>query len=314
MLKNVRAWAIMALVIYQPNALQNSGLHLSSSAAGHGVKEQMDPVQALLEQIRQERGIDLGSYKPSFVQRRLAMRLRARGCPDYVAYRQLLCHEPAEYGPLLDALTINLTRFFRDATTFQAIEEKLLPELLQSRSATQRLRLWSAGCAAGEEAYSMAIMLRECLGADLPRWRLEILATDLDSKVLEKARQGLYDPFSFQGVTSRYQSWIDRYFTAGSQRQLAAEVRGMVRFQQHNLIQSPPPPDLDLILCRNVLIYFDRPQQDRLYPAFHQALRADGCLVLGKAEIMPLAWSRHFVPVDRREHIYRRIDLLKERR
>ena len=270
----------------------------------------MNPVQALLEQIRQERGVDLGSYKPSFLQRRLAMRLRARGCPDYAAYGQLLRHDPAEYGPLLDALTINLTRFFRDATAFQAIQDKLLPELLRSRSSKRRLRVWSAGCAAGEEPYSLAIMLRECPGADLPRWRLEILATDLDNKVLDKARQGLYDPFSFQGLAPHYQPWIDRYFAPGPQRQLAAEVRGMVTFQKHDLIQGPPPSDLDLILCRNVLIYFDRPQQDRLYPAFHQALRADGFLVLGKAEIMPMAWSHHFVPVDRREHIYRRIDTL----
>ncbi len=278
----------------------------------------MDPVQALLEQIRQERGIDLSSYKSSFLQRRLAMRLRARGCSDYAAYRQMLRRDPAEYGPLLDALTINLTRFFRDATTFQAIEEKLLPELLERRSSKRRLRLWSAGCAAGEEAYSLAIILRERLGADLPRWRLEILAADLDCKALDKARRGLYDAFSFQGLTSHYQSLVERYssyFTPAPQRQLAAEVRGMVTFQQLNLIQDPPPPDLDLILCRNVLIYFDRAQQDRLYPAFHQALRADGYLVLGKAEIMPMAWSRHFVSVDRREHIYRPSnDPLKERR
>ena len=281
---------------------------LSPLTTGHGVKEQLDPVKALLEQIRQERGVDLGSYKPSFLQRRLAMRLRARGCPDYAAYRQLLRREPAEYGPLLDALTINLTRFFRDATAFQAIEEKLLPELLQSRSSKRRLRVWSAGCAAGEEPYSLAIMLCECLGADLPRWRLEIMATDVDDKVLEKARQGLYGPFSFQGLAPRYQAWIDRYFIPGPQRQLAAEVRGMVTFRHHDLVQDPPPADLDLLLCRNVLIYFDRQQQDRLYPTFHQVLRADGFLVLGKTEIMPMAWGRHFAPVDRREHIYRRVD------
>jgi len=143
---------------------------------------------------------------------------------------------------------------------------------------------------------------------------LEILATDLDCKVLDKARQGLYDSFSFQGLTPHYQPWVERYFTPDPQRQLAAEVRGMVTFRQHDLIQDPPPPALDLILCRNVLIYFDRPQQDRLYSAFHQALRADGCLVLGKAEIMPMAWSCYFVPVDRREHIYRRIAPSKERR
>jgi chemotaxis protein methyltransferase CheR len=270
------------------------------------VKEQIDPVEALLEQIRQERGFDLGSYKPSFLQRRLAVRLRARGCPDYASYGQLLRREPEEYGPLLDVLTINLTRFFRDATTFQAIEDKFLPELLKSRSSKRRLRLCSAGCAAGEEPYSLAIMLRESLGADLCRWQVEILATDVDEKVLEKARQGLYDPFSFQGLASHYQPWVERYFTPGPKRQLAAEVRDMVTFQRHDLVRDPLPADLDLLLCRNVLIYFDRQQQDRLYHAFHQALQADGFLVLGKTEIMPMAWGRHFVPVDRREHIYRR--------
>jgi chemotaxis protein methyltransferase CheR len=222
----------------------------------------------------------------------------------------LLRHDPAEYGLLLDALTINLTRFFRDTTTFQAIEEKLLPELLERQSAKRRLRIWSAGCAAGEEAYSLAIMLRERLGADLPHWRLEILATDLDSKALDKARQGLYDSFSFQRLSPRYQAWIERYFTPDCRRRLAAEVRGRVTFRRHDLIQDPPPTGLDLILCRNVLIYFDRPQQDRLYSAFHQALRADGFLVLGKTEIMPMAWGHHFVPLDRREHIYRRINPL----
>jgi chemotaxis methyl-accepting protein methylase len=264
---------------------------------------------ALLEQVRQERGIDLDSYKPSFLQRRLAIRLRARDCPDYASYGRLLRREPEEYGPLLDALAINLTRFFRDATTFQAIEEKCLPALLKARAAERRLRLWSAGCAAGEEPYSLAIILREKLGAVLRRWQIEILATDADESALEKARHGLYDPFSFQGVAPRYQAWIERYFTSDQKhRQLAAEVRTMVSFQRHDLTRDPPPADLDLLLCRNVLIYFDSALQDRLYRAFHKALRAEGFLVLGKTEIMPMTWGRLFAPVELREHIYRRIN------
>jgi chemotaxis methyl-accepting protein methylase len=265
-------------------------------------------MEMLVEEIRRERGFDLGSYKPSFLQRRLAIRMRARNCPDYTSYGRLLRREPEEYGPLLNALAINLTRFFRDPTTFQAIEEKCLPALLEARAAERRLRIWSAGCAAGEEPYSLAIILREKLGALLRRWQIEILATDVDENALEKARQGLYGPFSFQGVAADYQAWIERYFTAGHKhRQLTAEVRAMVSLQRHDLTQDSPPGDLDLLLCRNVLIYFDGALQDRLYRAFHKALRPEGFLVLGKTEIMPMVWGHLFAPVDLREHIYRRI-------
>jgi len=269
---------------------------------------QTGALEALMEQIRQERGFDLSAYKPSFLSRRVAVRMRARGCPDYAAYGQLLRREPQEYGPLLDALTINLTRFFRDASTFQALQERFLAELLKSRDAARHLRIWSAGCAAGEEPYSLAILLRETLGPALPRWRLQILATDVDDKVLQRAREGCYDTQSFQGVAPRYQAWVERYFSPGPRRQLRPEVRAMVSFQQHDLNQRPPLAGLDLLLCRNVLIYFDREQQDRLYQGFYQALRTNGFLVLGKTEMLPMAWVRHFAPEDLREHIYRRVD------
>jgi chemotaxis methyl-accepting protein methylase len=263
-------------------------------------------LEALLDQIRRERGLDLRSYKPSFVQRRLAVRLRARGCPDCAAYGQLLLRDPEEYGPLLNALTINLTRFFRDATTFQALEEIYLPELLKMRASSRRLRIWSAGCAAGEEPYSLAIMLREALGSALRRWQVEIIATDVDKEVLKRARRGLYDHYSFQGLAPRYAAWVERYFSPDHKRQLSDEVRNMVSFRHLDLVCDPPPANLDLLLCRNVLIYFDRELQDRLYRAFYEALRTEGLLVLGKTEILPMTWSQTFVPVDLREHIYRR--------
>lgn len=267
----------------------------------------MDPLEALLEQIRQERGVDLNLYKPSFIRRRLDVRMRTRNCPDYVSYGRLLRREPQEYGPLLDALTINLTRFFRDGSTFQAIEEKVLPSLLQRQQ--RRLRIWSAGCAAGEEPYSLAIMLRELLGPQLSdRW-IEILATDVDESTLDLARQGRYNAFSFRGIDSRYQPWIERYFTPGPERHLDIRIREMVTFRQHDLSRDPPPQNLDLILCRNVLIYFERELQGLLYEAFHRALRAGGVLVLGKTEVLPMAWSGHFIPVDLREHIFRRAEL-----
>jgi chemotaxis protein methyltransferase CheR len=197
-------------------------------------------LEALLDQIRRERGLDLRSYKPSFLQRRLAVRLRARECPDYTAYGQLLRRDPEEYGPLLDALTVNLTRFFRDGTTFQAIEEKYLPELLRAHASSRRLRVWSAGCAAGEEPYSLAIMLREVMGSALRRWQVEIVATDVDEKVLETARRGLYESFSFQGLAPQYEAWVERYFTPGPGRQLSDEIRAMVSFRRHDHSRFTP--------------------------------------------------------------------------
>jgi chemotaxis methyl-accepting protein methylase len=269
----------------------------------------MDPLGTLVEQVRQERGLDLVSYKLSFVQRRLAVRMRACGCSDYATYGQLLRREPEEYGLLLDALTINLTRFFRDPTTFQAIEERVLPALLEARVGERRLQIWSAGCAAGEEPYSLAIMLRERFEAVLKGWQVQILAGDMDEKMLEKARRGLYDAFSFQGLALQHQAWLERYCVASSgYRQLAGDVRRMVSFQRHDLTRDPPPAGLDLLLCRNVLIYFEREQQNRVYSAFHQALRPDGLLILGKTEVLPMIWTRCFAPVDLHEHIYRRIE------
>ncbi len=266
----------------------------------------MDPLAALLEQVRQERQVDLRCYKTSFLQRRLAVRLRARDCPDYTAYAKLLRREPEEYGPLLEVLSIRMTRFFRDATTFQAIEEKVLPDLLARRAAERRLRLWSAGCAAGEEPYSLALVARAALGPALPEWKVEIIATDTDTRALQQAASGQYEAQSFQGVAAHYQPLVERYFSPGPTRQLAAEVRAMVTLQRHDLSRDPIPANLDMILCRNVLIYFDHDQQTRLYQAFYDALRSGCFLVLGKSEILPMAWGQRFAAVELREHIYRK--------
>lgn len=268
----------------------------------------MDAWQTLLEQIRQDRELDLSSYKSSFLERRLAVRMRARGCPNLAAYGRLLRQDPAEYTDLLDALSINLTRFFRDASTFQALEERFLPELLQRQAGERRLRAWSAGCAAGEEPYSLAILVCAALGPALPQWRIEILGSDIDAKALQKARAGQYDSTAFQDLPPRYQVWIERYFSPGPQRTLAEAVRSLVTFQQHDLTRDPFPTDLDLVLCRNVLIYFERDLQNRLYRRFFEALRPEGLLVLGKTEILPLSWGQSFAAVDLREHIYRRKD------
>lgn len=266
----------------------------------------MDVLQPLFEQVRQDRGVDLSSYKPSFLERRLVVRLRARGCPDLAAYGRLLRQDPTEYKALLNALSINLTRFFRDPSTFQALEERFLPDLLRRRAGERRLRAWSAGCAAGEEPYSLAILVCAALGPALPQWQVEILGSDIDDQALQRARAGRYDSTAFQDLPPRYQVWIKRYFSPGPQCTLAEAVRSLVTFQHHDLTRDPFPTDLDLLLCRNVLIYFERDQQDRLYRRFCDSLRPEGLLVLGKTEILPLSWGRFFTAVAPREHIYSR--------
>ncbi len=261
----------------------------------------------LLEQIRQDRGLDLELYKRTFLERRLSIRMYARQCADYVEYAQLLHSDPAEFEPLLNALRINVTRFFRDEATFEALQKKILPAVLQAKSAQRKLRLWCAGCANGEEPYSLAMLLGSLLGKDLPNWQVNLEATDIDHRSIEAARRGRYTPYGFRDLSPAFQNLVDTYFAlTDSHYQALPQLSSMVTFRVHDLTRDPCQPDLDLLLCRNVLIYFDRMQQERLYQAFYQAIRPQGYLVLGKSEILPLNWARHFLPADLREHIYQR--------
>jgi two-component system CheB/CheR fusion protein len=261
----------------------------------------------LLEQIRQDRGLDLELYKRTFLERRLAIRMHARQCADYGEYAQLLRRDPTEFEPLLNALRINVTRFFRDESTFESLRDKILPALLQARSAQRKLRLWCAGCANGEEPYSLALLVCSLLGKELPMWQLSIEATDIDHRSIEGARHGWYAMHSFRDLSPAFQSLVDVYFASvDSHRQVLPILSSLVTFKVHDLTRDACQPDIDLLLCRNVLIYFDRLQQERLYQSFYKAIRPQGYLVLGKSEIMPMNWARQFVPADLREHIYQR--------
>jgi chemotaxis methyl-accepting protein methylase len=261
----------------------------------------------LLEQIRQDRGLDLELYKRTFLERRLAIRMHARQCADYGEYAKILRSEPAEYEPFLNTLRINVTRFFRDESTFASLRDKVLPALIQSRAGQRKLRLWCAGCANGEEPYSLAILVCHLLGKDLPAWQLSIEASDIDHRSIERARGGLYAPFSLRELSPFFQSMVDTYLRpVDSHYQVLPSLGAMVTFRVHDLTRDPCPPDLDLLLCRNVLIYFDRLHQESLYQAFYQVIRPQGYLVLGKSEILPMSWSRNFQPADLREHIYQR--------
>ncbi len=263
-----------------------------------------EELQALLEKIYRERGIDLRHYKENFIVRRVKVRLRALGATSYRKYMHLL--DDDEYDHLLEALTINLTSFFRDPDVFQAIRDAVLRPLIlaKKRTAQPRLDIWSAGCASGEEAYSLAIMVHQLLGNHLPRWRVRILGTDIDAAKLEQARLGVYGAFSFRGT--RWPS-LERYFVQTSEgRAVIPEIKRLVQFRRHNMISAAPPGRFDLILCRNVFIYLQREQQLVALHKFHKALKHGGFLVLGKSEILSANATPLFEIVVPKARIYRK--------
>jgi chemotaxis protein methyltransferase CheR len=261
---------------------------------------------ALARQIAHAGGFTVGAYKEKCIRRRIAVRMRACGVHTYGDYGTLLAGSPIEYDRLRDALTINVTRFYRNAETWDLIRRTLLPALLDGRRGD--VRVWSAGCASGEEPYTLAVLAADHLdragrGDELARMTID--ATDIDRACLERARAGSYPS---QGLTELPDDLAGRYFEPdGLGRRLLDRVRRRVEVRQLDLSGEPPPrTGYDLILCRNVVIYFDRRMQERLFQTFVDALVPGGFLVLGKVETLVGPARDRLTLVDPRERIYRR--------
>lgn len=259
---------------------------------------------ALLEQVRLRSGIDFRRYKPATILRRLQRRIVATNATDLAHYRAVLQTHPEEYERLVSSFLINVTAFMRDPELFTVLHEAVLPDLIAaSRARDHELRIWSAGCATGEEAYSLAILVCELLGQELDRFNIKIFATDLDADAIEFARRGVYPAVAVAGLAD---DLVARYFMATSGTYtIMKRVRSMVVFGEHDLAQRAPFPHIDLVLCRNVLIYFARELQQRALQLFAFALRQGGALVLGKTEtVSPLP---EFFMLQHAQHkVYRR--------
>lgn len=246
---------------------------------------------ALTEKISRARGVSCGSYKDKCLKRRIAVRMRARGVHTYEDYGTLLDQDAREYQELLDALTINVTKFFRNPETWNALRPYLV-ELARTRPL---LRIWSAGCASGEEPYTIAVLLTELLGEG----KASIDATDVDRLSLERTRQAKYLESAFTEMPVDLRR---RYFRDG---QPVQAVREVVRVLAHDLTREPPPrPSYDLIVCRNVVIYFERQAQERLFQVFVNALAPAGVLLLGKVETLFGPARTQLTLADPRERIY----------
>jgi len=261
-------------------------------------------LKALTEKISQARGVRCEAYKERCLRRRLAVRMRARGVHTFDAYSRVLDEDATEYDRLLDTLTINVTKFWRNAETWQALAPYLLA-LWRARHG--HMRVWSAGCASGEEPYTVAVALAEAareLGeADLlPQARID--ATDVDRESLERTRAGEFAESTFSEMPVEL---ARRYFTAGAKRRALPILEKIVQVCRHDLTREPPPdPPYDLIVCRNVVIYFDRPMQERLFQTFVDALAPGGILLLGKVETLVGPARGRLKLEDPRERIYRR--------
>jgi two-component system, chemotaxis family, CheB/CheR fusion protein len=261
--------------------------------------------EALLDFLKRSRGFDFGGYKRTSLERRFRRRMEAIDCKSYGDYLDYLEVHPEEYEQLFDTLLINVTEFFRDSSAWDHLREEILPPLLAAKADDEPIRVWSAGCASGEEAYTIAMVLAELLGEEAYRERVKIYATDVDEDALATARQATYTAKQLEGVP---QELRERYFEPADQRMaFRKDLRRTVIFGRNNLIADAPISRLDLLICRNTLMYFTAETQGRILRHFHFALRDDGMLMLGKSEMM-ISHRDVFTAVDINRRIFRKLD------
>lgn len=277
-------------------------VRVSEEEPDEGAKEEGRLLQKVFARIRAGTGRDFARYKRSTILRRIARRMQIRRIEELDHYLELLRGEADEARALADDLLITVTSFFRDPEVFEALEQEVIPGLLEGRGADDTVRVWSVGCATGEEAYSLAILLLEAAARQDAPPRIQVFASDLHEKSLAKARHGFYPGDIATDVTS---ARLKRFFTEedGGYR-IRSEVRDLVVFSPHNLLGDPPFSRVDLISCRNVLIYLDREVQRDVVDLFHYALRGEGSLVLGGSESVET--QELFQVRDKKHRIYRR--------
>ena len=260
----------------------------------------------LSRKISKGSGFAVEAYKDKCIRRRIAVRMRACGVHTYADYEALLDSSPVEYERLRDALTINVTRFYRNAEMWNLLRNELLPQLCNQRHS--ELRAWSAGCSSGEEAYTLASLIAERFdhdGRSDQLQRVAIDATDIDRVSLERARAARYRADSLTEMPS---DLVRAYLeTEGLEYRVTERVRRRVFVRRLDLSREPPPRvDYHIIMCRNVVIYFDRPMQERLFQTFVGALAPGGLLILGKVETLFGPARDRLLLVDPRERVYRR--------
>jgi two-component system CheB/CheR fusion protein len=269
-------------------------------------------LEVLLDYLRRSRGFDFTGYKRASLSRRIAKRMQAVGADGYLSYLDHLEVDPEEFTHLFNTILINVTSFFRDPPIWDYLSGEILPRLAAGKPGTEPIRMWSAGCASGEEAYSLAMATAEALGADTVRDRVKIYATDVDEEALNQARHARYGPRQVEGVPPEL---LERYFEGnGHGHVFSKDLRRSVIFGRHDLIQDAPISRIDLLVCRNALMYLNSETQSHVLARFSFGLREGGYLLLGKAEML-LAHSNLFTSVDLKRRVFQKVQgvTLRER-
>ncbi|MGO4101675.1 CheR family methyltransferase [Pseudomonas sp. TAF7] len=260
----------------------------------------------ILIQLRTGTGHDFKHYKRATVLRRIERRMQVTAQPDLGAYYRYLLSNPEETKALLGDMLIGVTNFFRDREAFEALERDVIPQLVSAAVSAQpekeEIRVWSAGCSTGEEAYSLAMLVNDQLQQEASKASLQVFATDIDERAISFGRAGLY-PQAI--VTDVPPTRLRHYFIKEDEHyRIRKEIREKVLFAKHSLLSDPPFSQIDLIVCRNLLIYLDREVQREILQMFHFALRPGGFLFLGSSESAD-ACHELFTPVDKRNRIFR---------
>ena len=253
------------------------------------------------------RSIRMSSYKDKCMKRRVAIRLRSTRCRDAAEYCNLLRQSPQELDLLQKALTIHVSQFFRNPSMFDKLRDEVLPGIFSSCdiNGAGKLRFWSLGCAGGEEPFSLAILLREHFSKELRKVQTIIHGTDIDAETIRAAQQAEYIEDRLKEVPADLK---DRYFRQnGTRFRLVPELREMVTFLQGDITRTTEYVPSDLVVCRNTLIYFTRPDQERILNGIADILPIGGILALGKSETLVGDARRRFVTVSPVERIYRKV-------
>jgi two-component system, chemotaxis family, CheB/CheR fusion protein len=267
--------------------------------------ESLAEFETLLAYLKQSRGLDFTSYKRSSLMRRVLVRMQTMGVKGFANYLDFLQVDPDEFTRLFNTILINVTGFFRDPPNWEYVRDEVVPRLVGESGAVEPIRVWSAGCASGEEAYSIAMLLAEALGPEGFRDRVKIYATDVDEEALNQARHAVYGARTEDEVPAPL---LAKYFDLQDDRYVfSKELRRSVIFGRHDLIQDAPISRVDLLICRNCLMYFNSEAQAKILARFHFALMPRGVLYLGKAETL-LAQSAAFEPLDVKRRLFVKIE------
>jgi two-component system CheB/CheR fusion protein len=261
-------------------------------------------IEDLLEYLKSSRGFDFTGYKRTSLQRRISKRMQAVDVARFDDYIDFLEVHPDEFPQLFDTILINLTAFFRDPDAWAHLASEAIPMIDRARGGVGQIRVWSAGCASGEEAYTLAMLFAETLGREAFEDRVKVYATDVDEDALSTARHGVYSSKQVEAIPVELRK---KYFDQeGSRFSFNKILRRAVIFGRHDLVQDAPISRLDLLVCRNTLMYFNAALQEKILRNFHFALVDHGLLLLGKAETM-LTHNELFTPVDLKHRLFQRV-------